>query len=193
MRPGYPRIRSSAPRWSRTSSGARDWRTKIRSRVPPLSNTRRCLAGVGVRHRRSGHMSSHDALGLVLLHGAMLARWIWERAVPRLARPALAVDFPGRGTVGEDDHAGAGRVGTGKRQIGVLSGPEQQRSVPDDDGVDPQLELVEQPVFEQRLTDATVPIKDDVLTLLRLELGDGGDDVGFDDLGGVPVCGLHGG
>jgi pimeloyl-ACP methyl ester carboxylesterase len=43
-------------------------------------------------------MSSRDELGLVLLHGAMLGRWIWERVVPRLARPVLAVDFPGRGS-----------------------------------------------------------------------------------------------
>ena len=27
----------------------------------------------------------------------MLGRWIWERVEPRLAAPALAVDFPGRG------------------------------------------------------------------------------------------------
>lgn len=43
-------------------------------------------------------MSSRHELGLVLLHGAMLGRWIWERAEQRLARPALAVDFPGRGS-----------------------------------------------------------------------------------------------
>jgi pimeloyl-ACP methyl ester carboxylesterase len=36
--------------------------------------------------------------GFVLLHGAMLGRWIWERVAPRLAGPALAVDLPGRGT-----------------------------------------------------------------------------------------------
>jgi pimeloyl-ACP methyl ester carboxylesterase len=42
--------------------------------------------------------SSPDGrVGLVLLHGAMLGRWIWERVEPRLAAPALAVDFPGRG------------------------------------------------------------------------------------------------
>src|SRR5262249_49617707 len=36
-------------------------------------------------------------VGVVLLHGAMLGRWIWERVEPRLGAPALAVDFPGRG------------------------------------------------------------------------------------------------
>lgn len=36
-------------------------------------------------------------LGFVLLHGAMLGRWIWERVVPELAGPALTIDFPGRG------------------------------------------------------------------------------------------------
>jgi pimeloyl-ACP methyl ester carboxylesterase len=37
-------------------------------------------------------------LGLVLLHGAMLGRWIWARVEPLLAGPAIAVDLPGRGT-----------------------------------------------------------------------------------------------
>lgn len=41
---------------------------------------------------------SPDAdIGFVLLHGAMLGRWIWERVESRLAAPALALDFPGRG------------------------------------------------------------------------------------------------
>jgi pimeloyl-ACP methyl ester carboxylesterase len=39
-----------------------------------------------------------EELGLVLLHGAMLGRWIWARVEPLLARPALAVDLPGRGS-----------------------------------------------------------------------------------------------
>jgi pimeloyl-ACP methyl ester carboxylesterase len=39
-----------------------------------------------------------EKLGFVLLHGAMLGRWIWARVEPLLAGPALAVDFPGRGT-----------------------------------------------------------------------------------------------
>src|SRR5829696_2847935 len=39
-----------------------------------------------------------DELGLVLLHGAMLGRWIWASVEPLLAGPALAVDLPGRGT-----------------------------------------------------------------------------------------------
>jgi pimeloyl-ACP methyl ester carboxylesterase len=37
-------------------------------------------------------------LGLVLLHGAMLGSWIWERVEPLVAGPVLAIDFPGRGT-----------------------------------------------------------------------------------------------
>lgn len=36
-------------------------------------------------------------VGFVLLHGAMLGRWIWERVEPRLAGPVLSLDFPGRG------------------------------------------------------------------------------------------------
>jgi pimeloyl-ACP methyl ester carboxylesterase len=43
-------------------------------------------------------MNSRDEFRLVLLHGAMLGRWIWKRVVPRLAGPVLAVDFPGRGS-----------------------------------------------------------------------------------------------
>src|SRR5512132_2138197 len=39
-----------------------------------------------------------DDRGFVLLHGAMLGRWIWDRVTPLLDRPALSVDFPGRGT-----------------------------------------------------------------------------------------------
>jgi pimeloyl-ACP methyl ester carboxylesterase len=41
--------------------------------------------------------SNSERLGLVLLHGAMLGRWIWARVEPLLAAPALAVDLPGRG------------------------------------------------------------------------------------------------
>jgi pimeloyl-ACP methyl ester carboxylesterase len=44
-----------------------------------------------------GSQPSRGDDGFVLLHGAMLGRWIWERVEPRLASPALAVDFPGRG------------------------------------------------------------------------------------------------
>ena len=34
--------------------------------------------------------------GLVLLHGSELGGWIWERVVPQLRHPALALDLPGR-------------------------------------------------------------------------------------------------
>jgi pimeloyl-ACP methyl ester carboxylesterase len=44
-----------------------------------------------------GSQPSQNDDGFVLLHGAMLGRWIWERVDPRLASPALALDFPGRG------------------------------------------------------------------------------------------------
>lgn len=36
-------------------------------------------------------------LGFVLLHGGHQGSWFWERVVPLLAAPALAVDLPGRG------------------------------------------------------------------------------------------------
>jgi pimeloyl-ACP methyl ester carboxylesterase len=39
-----------------------------------------------------------DDRGFVLLHGAMLGHWIWDRVTPLLDRPALSVDLPGRGT-----------------------------------------------------------------------------------------------
>jgi pimeloyl-ACP methyl ester carboxylesterase len=34
----------------------------------------------------------------VLIHGGHQGSWFWERVVPLLARPALAVDLPGRGS-----------------------------------------------------------------------------------------------
>jgi len=39
-------------------------------------------------------------LGVVLIPGAMLGAWIWDRVIGRLARPALAVDLPGRSSGG---------------------------------------------------------------------------------------------
>jgi len=36
--------------------------------------------------------------GLVLLHGSELGAWIWERVLPLLRSPALALDLPGRGS-----------------------------------------------------------------------------------------------
>ena len=35
--------------------------------------------------------------GFVLIHGGHQGSWFWERVVPLLDRPALAVDLPGRG------------------------------------------------------------------------------------------------
>ncbi len=48
--------------------------------------------------RSEASQPTGDELGFVLLHGAMLGRWIWARVEPLLAGPALAVDLPGRGT-----------------------------------------------------------------------------------------------
>jgi pimeloyl-ACP methyl ester carboxylesterase len=45
-------------------------------------------------------MERHDDrqdVGFVLIHGSELGAWQWERLVPLLRRPALAVDLPGRG------------------------------------------------------------------------------------------------
>lgn len=39
--------------------------------------------------------------GLVLLHGSELGGWVWQRVLPRLRHPALAVDLPGRGEPAE--------------------------------------------------------------------------------------------
>src|SRR5215510_12628484 len=50
-----------------------------------------------VRHCVSLQLMGID-LGFVLLHGAMLGRWIWQRVEPRLEAPVLALDFPGRGS-----------------------------------------------------------------------------------------------
>ncbi len=35
--------------------------------------------------------------GLVLIHGSELGAWLWQRLLPELDAPALAVDLPGRG------------------------------------------------------------------------------------------------
>jgi pimeloyl-ACP methyl ester carboxylesterase len=35
--------------------------------------------------------------GLVLVHGAELGSWLWDRLVPQAASPTLAIDLPGRG------------------------------------------------------------------------------------------------
>jgi pimeloyl-ACP methyl ester carboxylesterase len=46
-------------------------------------------------------MEGHDDrgdVGFVLIHGSELGAWLWERVVPLLRRPALAVDLPGRGS-----------------------------------------------------------------------------------------------
>lgn len=40
-----------------------------------------------------------DTVGFVLLYGAGLGAWIWEEVRKQLSGPALAVDFPGRGTL----------------------------------------------------------------------------------------------
>ena len=37
-------------------------------------------------------------VGFVLIHGSELGAWLWDRLVPLLRRPALAVDLPGRGS-----------------------------------------------------------------------------------------------
>ncbi len=45
-------------------------------------------------------------VGFALIHGAGLGSWIWDRVVPELKAPALAVDFPRRG----DSAKGFGKV-----------------------------------------------------------------------------------
>ena len=34
---------------------------------------------------------------LILLHGAGLGRWVWDKVIPELTAPAQALDLPGRG------------------------------------------------------------------------------------------------
>ncbi len=38
-----------------------------------------------------------DDVGFLLIHGSELGSWVWDRVVPELRRPSLAVDLPGRG------------------------------------------------------------------------------------------------
>lgn len=45
------------------------------------------------------------SLGFVLVHGGAHASWCWERLVPYLDHPALAVDLPGRGSKPADLHS----------------------------------------------------------------------------------------
>lgn len=49
--------------------------------------------------------SRRSAIGFVLVHGAELGAWLWERVIPLLAHPAAAVDLPGRGTRPADARA----------------------------------------------------------------------------------------
>src|SRR5215217_3738282 len=46
----------------------------------------------------AGMENHHDRgdVGFVLIHGSELGAWLWDRVVPLLRRPALAVDLPGR-------------------------------------------------------------------------------------------------
>lgn len=38
-----------------------------------------------------------SSIGFVLVHGAELGAWVWDRLLPTLTRPVVAVDLPGRG------------------------------------------------------------------------------------------------
>jgi pimeloyl-ACP methyl ester carboxylesterase len=42
-------------------------------------------------------MSGNKTNAFVLVHGGHQGSWFWERVIPLLDRPALAVDLPGRG------------------------------------------------------------------------------------------------
>jgi hypothetical protein len=53
--------------------------------------------------------------------------------------------------------------------------------------MDPQLELVEQPVVEQQPRHVTEAVLHDVATVLALEVADAGDDVAGDHLGARPL------
>ena len=61
----------------------------------PISANQNATRAMPASQRRQ---RDSDDRGFVLLHGAMLGRWIWDRVPPLLNRPALSVDLPGRGT-----------------------------------------------------------------------------------------------
>lgn len=42
--------------------------------------------------------SDRTDVGIVLVHGAELGAWVWERVLPLLPRTAVALDLPGRGS-----------------------------------------------------------------------------------------------
>ncbi|MDP8970108.1 MAG: alpha/beta hydrolase [Actinomycetota bacterium] len=39
-----------------------------------------------------------EPIGFVLIHGSELGAWVWDRLIPLLQRPTVAVDLPGRGS-----------------------------------------------------------------------------------------------
>lgn len=51
-----------------------------------------------MRRKKLDPESRGDAdTGAVLIHGSMFGAWLWDRVVPHLSCPSIAVDLPGRG------------------------------------------------------------------------------------------------
>src|SRR5690349_13772755 len=70
--------------------------------------------------------------------------------------------LPPRGLVGQDHHAGPERLRPGERQGLLLAVTQQRLAAAYHHRMDRQPELVDEPVLEQRLRQAAVPVQRDV-------------------------------
>ncbi len=44
----------------------------------------------------SNEKKAEEQVGIILLHGAGLGSWIWEKVIPELKSKSIAIDLPGR-------------------------------------------------------------------------------------------------
>src|SRR6266700_6670986 len=90
--------------------------------------------------------------------------------------------------VAQDGHAGTECDGVGELELARFVVPgEEPPSAAQDEGEDPQPEVVDEMVIQQCVEQLVAPIQQDVLTRLLLEFGHLGDHVSPDDLGVVPL------
>src|SRR5262249_30331224 len=83
--------------------------------------------------------------------------------------------------VGGDDDAVCARLGAEEPQSCSCVRAEELVAVADEQRVDPEAQLVEQAVVEQRLAERAMAVHDEIAVALLLELADRGGDVAADD------------